>query len=92
MTDFRAHCSKKSLGKKDRQSSLKRRRRSVFSFVGSDRDHNIIEDIDGSNSLSYAEKFELICDLSLFEYQVRNNTTEIPRLDKSVCFIRKPTK
>ena len=48
-----------------------------------------MNELDGSVKLSYAKKFELICQLSLFEYQFRNKTTDVPRLLRTTACIRK---
>ncbi len=68
---------------------MKKRRRSGFSYVGSDKDHHKISAMDGTLDLSYEKKFELVCDLTLFRYQLRHNTNDLPRFLRTTACIRK---
>jgi hypothetical protein len=61
----------------------------AFKFVGSDSAHSDLDSLDGSRKLTYAEKFERICQLSLFAYQLKNNTEHVPRLLRTTACIRK---
>jgi len=61
----------------------------AFCFVGHDKDHAKISELDGTHELTLAQKFEMICALSLFEYQMRNNTNDIPRFLRTTACIRK---
>ena len=65
------------------------RRASSFKFVGVDETHSDLSDLDGTWSLTYAQKFELICQLSLFAYQLKNNTEHVPRLLRTTACIRR---
>jgi hypothetical protein len=67
----------------------KKLRKKNFHFVGKDSDLRRINELDGTTELSYEKKFELACQLSLFEYQLRNNTTDVPRLLRTTACIRK---
>jgi hypothetical protein len=60
-----------------------------FSFLGKDSDHHLLSSLDGTKQMSYPQKFELICQLSLFDYQLKNNTNDIPRLLRTTACIRK---
>lgn len=65
------------------------RRASGFEFMGVDEAHSDLSSLDGTRSLTYAQKFELICQLSLFAYQLKNNTDHVPRLLRTTACIRK---
>lgn len=39
--------------------------------------------------MSYEEKFALICQLTLFDYQLKNNCNDIPRFLRTTACIRK---
>ena len=65
------------------------RRCAGFNFVGSDEVHADISSLDGSKGLTYAQKFELVCQISLFAYQLRNSTEYVPRLLRATACIRK---
>lgn len=67
-----------------------KKRNSQFVFQGKDHHHDKLHEIDGSLEQSPEEKFATICALTLFEYQLRNNTDDIPRLLRSTACIRKP--
>ena len=45
--------------------------------------------LDGTESLSYQKKFELICELTLFDYQLKNNTNDLPRFLRTTACIKK---
>jgi hypothetical protein len=60
-----------------------------FHFVGKDSDLERINELDGTTKLSYEQKFELACQLSLFEYQLRNKTNNVPRFLRTTACIRK---
>jgi len=65
------------------------RRRAGFKFVGSDDAHYDISSLDGARGLTYAQKFELACQISLFAYQLKNTTEYVPRLLRTTACIRK---
>ena len=69
------------------------RKRSItkkqFAFVGKDSDHGDLSRLDGTLGMSYEEKFSLICDLTTFDYQLKNNTNDIPRFLRTTACIRK---
>ena len=60
-----------------------------FSYVGRDSEHSAISRLDGTYRMSYEEKFALICELTLFEYQLKNNTDDVPRFLRTTACIRK---
>jgi hypothetical protein len=60
-----------------------------FQFVGSDDAHSDISSVDGTMGLAYAQKFELACQISLFAYQLKNGTEDVPRLLRTTACIRK---
>jgi len=60
-------------------------------FKGSDSEHSRMAELDGTYELSPEEKFAATCALTLFEYQVKNNTDAIPRLLRTTACIRKPS-
>lgn len=60
-----------------------------FIFIGRDTELSRISDLDGTLELSYKEKFALICELTLFEYQLKNQTNDIPRFLRTTACIRK---
>jgi hypothetical protein len=60
-----------------------------FKFVGSDHAHSEISSLDGARGLTYAEKFELACQISLFAYQLKNRSEYVPRLLRTTACIRK---
>ena len=86
-----------SMSGKAKKISLRRRRSAAssarrandFEFVGFDEAHSDLSSLDGTRSLTYAQKFELICQLSLFAYQLKNNTENVPRLLRATACIRK---
>jgi hypothetical protein len=60
-----------------------------FKFVGSDDAHSDISSLDGTKWLTYAQKFELACQISLFAYQLKNSTDYVPRFLRTTACIRK---
>ena len=66
-----------------------RKKRSKVVFIGSDEMHSRISEIDSPSSMSYAEKLTLITQLSLFEFQLRNATNDLPRFLRTTACIRK---
>ena len=72
-----------------RSAASSARRANRFEFVGVDDAHSDLSSLDGSQSLTPAQKFELICQLSLFAYQLKNNTENVPRLLRTTACIRK---
>jgi hypothetical protein len=62
-----------------------------YSYKGHDSDlKNLnISKLDGTLELSAEKKFELICELTLFHYQLKNNTNDIPRFLRTTACIRK---
>jgi hypothetical protein len=75
--------------KRKRTAKKTARRDTVLVFVGGDDAHSDISSLDGTLRLSYAQKFELICQLSLFAYQLKNNTENVPRFLRTTACIRK---
>ena len=67
----------------------KRGSKKQFAFIGKDSDHASVSRRDGTLGMSYQDKFSLICDLTLFEYQLKNNTNDIPRFLRTTACIRK---
>jgi len=65
------------------------RRGAGFNFVGSDEVHGDISSLDGSKGLTYAQKFELACQISLFAYQLKNSTEYVPRFLRTTACIGK---
>ena len=65
------------------------RPRKQFMFVGRDSQHKDMSEKDGTIDMSYQEKFSLICQLTLFEYQFKNKTNDIPRFLRTTACIRK---
>jgi hypothetical protein len=65
------------------------RRGAGFNFVGSDDAHSDISSLDGTKGLSYAQKFEIACQISLFAYQLKNSTDYVPRFLRTTACIRK---
>lgn len=68
----------------------KSERKKQFSFVGRDCDLDRLSEIDGSWEQTPEERFATICAISLFEYQLRNETADVPRLLRTTACIRKP--
>lgn len=70
---------------------MAKKKRTIFIYKGNDSDlkHVDFSEIDGTLSLSPEKKLELICQLSQFHYQVKNNTNDIPRLLRTTACIRK---
>jgi hypothetical protein len=64
--------------------------RAKLVYIGSDSEHSRLHELDGSLDQTPEQKFALICALSLFDYQLRNNTDDIPRLLRTTACIRKP--
>ncbi len=67
----------------------KKNRKFGFSFVGKDDMLDKINEMDGTLAMSIEQKFELICDLTLFNFQRVNNTNDIPRFLRTTACIRK---
>ena len=68
---------------------MKKKKRIAFCFIGKDSDNNKLSHLDGTQSRTYEQKFELICDLTLFHYQLKNDTNDIPRFLRTTACIRK---
>ena len=75
--------------KRKRPARKSTRRDMGVVFVGGDDKHSDISSLDGTLRLSYAQKFELICQLSLFAYQLKNNTEDLSRLLRTTAWIKK---
>jgi hypothetical protein len=69
--------------------SKRKRQGNTFSFIGRDERHAELSQLDGTLNLTYEEKFALICELTLFHYQLTNKTNDIPRLLRTTACIRK---
>lgn len=68
---------------------MNKKKNKAFCFKGSDDLHDKLHELDGSYDLTYEEKFEMLCELSLFHYQLKNSTDDIPRLLRTTACIRK---
>jgi len=68
---------------------MKKKKKIAFCFVGKDSDNYKLSRLDGTQDLTPEQKFELICDLTLFHYQLKNNTNDIPRFLRTTACIRK---
>lgn len=68
---------------------MAKKRKKEFVFVGSDDQHNKISHLDGTYKMTFHQKFDLICSLTLFEYQLKNGTNDIPRFLRTTACIRK---
>ena len=66
-----------------------RRKRMKLVFIGSDADLEKLNSIDRVSSMSYLEKLAAIYQLTLFDYQVRNATDDVPRLLRTTACIRR---
>ena len=69
--------------------STKKKAKKQFVFLGKDNDHSKLSKVDGTLDLSHQEKFALICELTLFDYQLKSNTNDLPRLLRTTASIRK---
>lgn len=56
---------------------------------GDDSAHSSMSTRDGTLSMSYQQKFEPICELTLFECELNSQTSEVPRLLRTTACIRK---
>ncbi len=71
------------------QKKVKRTKHYSYMYRDADLAKLNISEVDGTLELSAQEKFELICELTLFNYQLKNNTNDIPRFLRSTACIRK---
>jgi hypothetical protein len=75
--------------RRQRRTTKPARQVGGFRFVGSEDAHSDVSSLDGTRGLTYAQKFDLTCQLSLFAYQLKNNTDHVPRLLRTTACIRK---
>jgi hypothetical protein len=67
----------------------KKNKKKVLYYLGSDQGLNSIHNYDQVFSMSVEKKFELICELGIFQYQLKNGTDAIPRFLRTTANIRK---
>ena len=70
--------------------TTKRRKRSKLLYLGNDSRLDELSEVDSLSSMSYTDKLTLIYQLTLFEFQMRNQTNDVPRLLRTTACIRKP--
>jgi hypothetical protein len=78
------------MASKKAKSAAERKKRSKLLYLGTDNKLDALTEIDPLSSMSYTDKLTLIYQLSLFEYQMRNQTNDVPRLLRTTACIRKP--
>ena len=68
---------------------MMRKKKTKLIFSGSDDALDKLDCIDPVYRMSYQQKLTLIYQLTLFEYQFRNNTNDVPRFLRTTACIRK---
>ena len=76
--------------KREFKSRKKKNRELPLIYAGPDDQLASLDKDYLANGSSYAEKLSLMSQISLFEYQMRNNTNDLPRLLRTTACIRKP--
>jgi hypothetical protein len=65
-------------------------KKKILIYKGHDSNNKNLIEIDSPLRMTYEEKLKLITALTLFEYQRKNNTTDVPRFLRTTALIRKP--